>query len=571
MKAHDLNIQEWFSEIRTGRIVLPRFQRHEAWSYGQVEGLLENIIRNPALPIGALLTLDKGPKNAFVARGIVGAPDPAENPTRYLLDGQQRLTALWRSLTDDYDDATFFISLTETNSDEESESEDLDAPSVVIVKRYGEDYQKPFWANSLLKAFDRGLVPLSALCPGTEGESLQKEWENTIRDALLADGRYDEYESAKDRVTSLRQRVANYNIPYLSLGAETGPFTAIRVFTNMNTSFTKLSDFDIVVAQLEGEAQSSLHDMVEGLVEKSPALRSAFGRTEDYVLSIAALRAGMPPLKQTYLSKPFIESLEGVWNGVEAGVSRAMPFLADEGILNAKSLPSELVVYLTSALFAEAEGMKTDKLGNLRNTIRKTIWRAIFTPRYEKTSATRAFNDFKSIRAFIRGEGKESDILLFNEETNPIPSAKDMLIAGWPSRKDRWGRGVLATSLRAGAIDLATQEKISRKNYHRRQLHHVFPVKMLGVDRNDPYVSRALNCALVTEDTNKMFGAKPPATYIQDRITKSAGGEDDIASRLRTHRLPISPAAYADYDDFLHIRSEIVASDISKLCEGLNS
>ena len=38
---------------------------------------------------------------------MVDAPDSGEKVNEQLLDGQQRLTALWRSLRDKYEDRTY--------------------------------------------------------------------------------------------------------------------------------------------------------------------------------------------------------------------------------------------------------------------------------------------------------------------------------------------------------------------------------------------------------------------------------------------------------------------------------
>ena len=71
-------IEQWFSEIEQGQLVLPRFQRHPAWKDNQVAGLFENILRKPSLPIGVLLTLDVGDEQPFHYRPIDGAPKAAK-------------------------------------------------------------------------------------------------------------------------------------------------------------------------------------------------------------------------------------------------------------------------------------------------------------------------------------------------------------------------------------------------------------------------------------------------------------------------------------------------------------
>src|SRR5687767_7657726 len=111
MEARSKTIEDWFAMIGQGQVLLPRFQRHEAWRATQIEGVLENILQAPSLPIGALLTLDIGNEEPFHSRPIVGAPRPASGakPLMHLLDGQQRMTAIWRSLNDDYPDMGVFV------------------------------------------------------------------------------------------------------------------------------------------------------------------------------------------------------------------------------------------------------------------------------------------------------------------------------------------------------------------------------------------------------------------------------------------------------------------------------
>ena len=568
MKAQNREIQEWFSDIRDVKIVLPRFQRFEAWRYSQVEGLVENILRDPALPIGAMLTLAHSDTNKFVAREIVGGPKmhAEASPTYYLLDGQQRLTALWRSLNDDYTDAKFFVSLDEKAESADEEIE-IDAPEVKIVKRRQSKsgVLSPAWADSAQGAFEKKLVPLSILCPGADGEARRNQWKSDLK-VLLVPERFDEYEAVTSYVSKLRERIGYFNIPYLSLGANTGANTAIEVFVNMNTSFTKLDDFDIVVAQTEGAHQSSLHDMVADLKEAVPGL-AAYGRTNNYILSISALLTDQKPIRATFMGETYIEALPTVWDQVVYGARHGTEFLRNEGMLNEKSVPSEIIVYLTCALFGRLSGLKTDQLGNARSILRKAIWRAAFSNRYEKTASTRAFKDFNDISSLILQNVDATQVELFGDDAE-LPEILDLQKAGWPGKKDRLARAILCTGLRRGARDLADGSTISRQNYSERHLHHIFPVKMLGGDRADDRVNKALNCALVTGATNQMFSATAPAIYLQDRIERAVNGEGEIVYRLKSHIMPGDPNAYADYETFLQARAGLVMQDMLALCDG---
>ena len=75
MEARTKTVEDWFAIVRDGQITLPRFQRFEAWRPNQVEGVFENILRQPSLPIGALLVLEVDDEELFVSCPISGSPE----------------------------------------------------------------------------------------------------------------------------------------------------------------------------------------------------------------------------------------------------------------------------------------------------------------------------------------------------------------------------------------------------------------------------------------------------------------------------------------------------------------
>jgi hypothetical protein len=197
-------------------------------------------------------------------------------------------------------------------------------------------------------------------------------------------------------VANLRARVQSYVLPFLSLPVETSRETALEVFINMNTSASPLKDFDIVVAQVEEATGESLHQKITDLLTTIPSAKD-YGSIESLLLSVAALLLEKPPLKKTYLEEDFGTGLVKVWPQMSVGLKRGMQFLSEEAIFDEKSLPTEIALYLTCALWAVAADLKLDQEGNARSLIRKVLWRACYTNRYGKTSATRAYADFRSL------------------------------------------------------------------------------------------------------------------------------------------------------------------------------
>src|SRR6476469_9443472 len=100
-KAQDRTLGVWFHQIEHGAVKLPRFQRFEAWDRWRITSFLSTIVSN--LPVGVTLVLEVAGEEKFVSRYISTAePKMLATVTQNLLDGQQRLTAFWRAMYNNY-------------------------------------------------------------------------------------------------------------------------------------------------------------------------------------------------------------------------------------------------------------------------------------------------------------------------------------------------------------------------------------------------------------------------------------------------------------------------------------
>lgn len=547
MEARTKTLEGWFATIEQGLVSLPRFQRFEAWDRARIEGVLENVLRDPPLPIGALLVLEVGDKELFHSRSIAGAPPKSDRPSMQLLDGQQRMTALWRSLTDSYEDMIFFVSV-----------EDEARPDVTVYRRWErKGVRYPVWAHDSKQVHDRGLIPVRLLRPGSNGEAAAFAWCEGVGASR----------DTERHLLRLRQRVASYKIPFLELSVQTEPETALDVFINMNTSAAPLKDFDIVVAQLEGAVGNSLHDMIAELHQAAPALRN-FSNDEDLALSVGALLLGRPPLKKTYLDVNFGRDLAEVWPKAVRGIQRGLALLNEEGIFGDQFVPTDVAVYLSCALWGDVPEDGYDIEGRARTIIRKAVWRASFTDRYLKTAATRAFADYRRLAALLAEASPGEIPELFDEAENPLPSVDELKRAGWPTKRDRLSRAILGVSLRAGGFDFADGAKATVESVARREYHHIFPVATLSGERSDSRVSRALNCALVSWRTNRKIAANSPADYLQARAKDAHLGEAEVRHRLASHLIPYDELVAGDYEAFLDARALVIQAAMRRLCDG---
>jgi len=586
MEARNRKLGDWHRKILCKEIKLPRFQRFEAWDRARICSVIETVIRN--LPLGITLILEVGDKEKFVSRFLETAPEGDGRVHEHLLDGQQRLTALWRAFHNNYEGETYFIYLKEFDQyDNDEDREDMSAYwRGRYTKKKGERY--PLWCDDPEQCLRRGMIPTHLLRP----EDIQVEIDAWIEQAtrpMEPDGGKEElkkfYEFQKrvsDCIKDLRSIVANYNLPYLSLPPQTDKSVALNVFINMNTNSKPLSTYDIIVAEVEDVMGQSLHDLESGLAERHPEV-FRYVPLSDLILTASALLQGQLPNQRGAWDMDKKQMIQH-WDAMERGLNRMAGFLKGEGIYDEKRLPTNAVLAVIAALYADIPDVG-DKRGRDELLLKKYLWYAFFTDRYENSAATHAFSDFNALKSIIRRDRKPDqrpfdvdDVPIFAEHS--LVELEELMTAEWPKRATIRGRGVLAAASRLGALDFSTGERMDVTNIEHRQYHHIFPDALLKEAEINSYL--ALNCALINDSTNISIGRKDPLEYLKDRYRWTS--ESIVRERLQSHLIPIQELANGgydrlskpqkveklkrDFDAFTHRRAELIIKAVKCLAEG---
>ena len=586
MEARNRKIEDWYGKIKRGEIKLPRFQRFEAWDRLRISSLLEAVIND--LPLGITLVLEIGEEEKFVSRFLETSPQIGTRTYEHLLDGQQRLTALWRMFHNNYERETYFVYLEEfDNYPYDEEREDM----VIYcrgryLKSNGDRY--PLWCDDPAKCLQRGFIPTDLLKP----EDIQPEIDSWLQKATANmepdEGKdelkafYDYQKRVSDRIKDLRATVANYNLPYLSLPAHTDKSVALKVFINMNTNSKPLSMYDIIVAEVESVMEQSLHDLLEQINQEDENI-SRYEELSNMVLTTSALLQNHLPNQRGAWDMDKRQLVHN-WDGMKRGLSRMAEFLKNEGIYDYKRLPTNAVLGVIAALYRDI-AESGDKRGHDELLLKRYLWYSFFTDRYENSAATRAFADFIALRKIICNEKKEigslyevDDVPIFSEHS--LVDTEELLTADWPKRVTIRGRGILAVTCRLGAFDFSTGEKLDIHNIDQRHYHHIFPDSLLKETETNSFL--ALNCALISDKTNISIGRKAPLEYLRDRHKWSSEGI--VKERLESHIIPISELANGgyenlseedkkakirkDFDVFLSKRAELVSKAVNLLVEG---
>lgn len=595
-KAQDRTLGTWYVQVQSGTLKLPRFQRFEAWDRARVAGFLNTVIQN--LPVGVTLLLQVGDQEQFVSRYIATAPETGSRVTEHLLDGQQRLTAFWRAVHNNYDGETYYVYLPEfdTHANDGIEYEEMTVhcqPRWAKKKEPGLRY--PVWADDPARCLERGLVPVDLLCPGDHGARVEqwiakataaREPADDAPDAMkLYRALEKDRQSLRSTLSALRERVTHFNLPFLSLPVSTSADVALKVFVNMNTNSKPLSMYDLTVAKVESAAGKSLHELQEK-TEAAHVELSHYGDLSLTLLTTAALLQNKMP-NQGGVNAMDMAMLVSTWPRIERALVRTASFLARQHIYDDNRLPSAPVVAVIAACLDKVPE-DGDSLGRAEQLLRAYMWSVFFTTRYEGAAATRAYQDFKALAELLArpqfGPADYALVPVLRRVDYPLPTPEQLIRVGWPKGSDRQARAVLAVNLHFGALDFADGHPVSYDSLRRREYHHVFPDALLQEAGIESFL--ALNCALVTWKTNRTIGRKDPLAYLRDRVEWS--DEDAVRQRLRTHLLDydtLSRATYEvegkplegealvtrlrdDFERFLESRAALVAVAAAHLAEG---
>lgn len=590
IKATDRELAEWLVKIKSGEIKLPRFQRHEAWDRKRITSLLSVAVNN--LPLGITLVLNVGDKPKFVDRYLETAPETNGRITEHLLDGQQRLTAFWRMMHNNYEWETYFVYIPEFDTGDDLSS--FDEITGYCQPRWPKKNQLyPLWADKPDECYRRGLIPSNLLKPG----DIQVEIDEWIDKALLSElpnksvddfaERYDEFykkkEKLKGKIIELREIIAHYNLPFLALPESTPKETALNVFINMNTNSKPLSLYDIIVAEIEGVKGESLHDLEENLNIKYPNIKYYIDLS-DLILMTSALLQDKVPNQRGMLEMDKSVMIEK-WDKLTLGLKEMALFLESQGIYDKQRLPTNAVLAVVASLYTVIPD-SGDKRGMYETILKKYLWRSFFTERYENSTASRAYGDYKILKAIFTNQIKNNnepfrleETPIFSSEYNIVPK-EELKIVKWPKGENVLGRAILAVANYLGAYDFADGQKVSREHLTKREYHHIYPDALLKEAEIESNL--ALNCALITNTTNRSIGRKDPMIYLKDRYEWSS--EEIVNLRLKSHGIPIKELSNGgydslqdeqkkikiiqDFDSFLTKRAELIHKAANILCKG---
>lgn len=594
-KPVNRSVGDWMKAIDNGEICKPRWQRGIVWRDGQVCELFKALFNKR--PVGALLTLScnrNSNPNVFSLLPLEGATlNPNSSPDTMILDGQQRLTALWHVFNDKFLETNppkaFFAKVTKSPAPD-GWRKVVDVEVRRKNKKDAKLFDDPSMAWNGLNNAEKtefGWVPLSILgkpeVPG--GKTAIKEW---CKRAIGQESQrnIDEYEDLVSSLDHLAQNLISRDISYYELDPEISFDDAIDAFIATNESSSTIKKFDIVVAEIESSKIEA--NLERGLRRRISEINIApdrqsrfFGQDSEgripvignLLLKITCCLCNETPTEGNFRKSSVQEKLIDDWNEIVLGLDWTLEFIEQQGIRDEKRLPSTVPLRVLPALYPYLPPKsRPATYGEAIRTLRKYLWRSFLSDRYAGSANTRLFEDYKGLRRFIQNltnnnpETVETPIL--NES---IYSCEELLknlgkLDGTiikPAGKDSKARAVLATSLFHGARDFGSGEVITNGNISNREYHHLFPRALLGnLKLSDKDINHVLNFVLISAPTNKISGSTTPKNYLE-KWSQSPIDPETLKSRVESHSVPfdaldVEKVTKKTYSDFIANRAEMM-------------
>lgn len=348
-EARGYRVEQLLHEAADGRLRVPNFQRPLRWRSKNVIDFFDSIRRG--FPVGNLLLSRAEAPAADVHYGPVAIDSPDQPAALWVVDGQQRVTALAATLL---------------RREEEPRG---DYWSIWY------DLEKEEFRQLLKKKPEAGWIPLNVLGDSVKLLKWIRNWPHSV-----------EREDLVDRALELGKSIREYEMPaYIVEG--TGQELLRLIFTRVNNSGVDMRESEIFEALYGGEGDKPIRSAVSRLSDLG------FGMLDED-LFLRCLRVTCGPSVRVASESTDKLPRDSI-RRTEAALRRAVQSIKlGAGIPHWKLLPYRLPLIFLTAFYDRfpIDDSRIDRL------MAKWIWRGALTGDHENVSDARVDRLVKQMR-----------------------------------------------------------------------------------------------------------------------------------------------------------------------------
>lgn len=516
--------------IDSGDLGMPEFQRNFIWLPGNVVDLLRTVARQ--WPCGTFL-LQNGPQ-PYACKPLQGARGLKTKLKLLVLDGQQRLTALFQAFRERGDE-TYFVDMKRLIDSVDLEDEHI---RYLANSKYRASYP------TLEAEAAAGVVRVATLTRDQEFFA----WVNHLP------------LKAQDRAIRLRDETLggfkHYSIPCVILEDDLPLAAVAKIFETINRTGVRLDTFDLMVAKLfpfdfrlrdqwnsaQDEHESTLRRYgIEGIdILKAVALREHIRQAESPATPIT-----VKGVRESDVLALEARAVKTMWPDAVLAYVKAVEFLRDQcGVIAAELIPSAtMLLPLTAALTLVSKRRRY-----YLKDIKRWFWASGILQSYAQGANTQCVRDARALLAWNADETEEPEALAFFggvDETSLYDARR---------RNEILLRTMLCAVARGGAVDWISGKPIDPTSA-KHSLHRVFSkAHLFGEGELDS--DAVVNYVYLPTATSKALSYVAPGDLL---------GEVQSAAVLESHMVPNRAVKNGDWDSFKTSRARTLATALNGL------
>lgn len=518
-------INQWklnrvFSELESGNMRIPRFQRAYVWERAKIVKLLNSIYNQ--YPIGSFFLWDTDTQMESFCRDITefGFPNkPEANKFTFILDGQQRITSLYVTLKGkllngvDYKSICF----------------NLDKRVFKIPTLKTEPNNIPVW-----KIYD-----------DLEYGNLLKEYYGTGQTELGA------------AIQECHQILHEYPVSIIkSMNMDLDE--VVTIFERINQGGKRLSLFDLVHASVWSK-DFDLREKIKEFNEEN-AIR-IFGSldAETFTQSLALNIDGDCTNKHQLKLKN--DDCKSIWEKTLECIRLTIDFIKQLGVQQLSIIPyPSLIAVIQNYFYLSKEKYISS---DVKPLICDWFWTLTFSQRYSSSALTRMNEDALWIKSLVEGsrEPRIFTVKLSVEDLKRVRMNTRSVIKN----------GILSLMALNNPQDFdnndsVTLDKTNASRSNSKENHHFFPYSLatsFGVSQNE--INSVLNFAFITKRLNGHILNNKPSDY----LLKMEHENKSIRAAMQTHFIDgeaYDAATKDDFHRFIELRGKQIVDRIYEVC-----
>ncbi len=562
IKPDDLSITFYLDNLRRKKYQIPTFQRGVEWDRDKVKRLWDSIYK--FYPLGSILVWLTDTELSK-HREIGGYPleTAVSGDYQYLLDGQQRTTALLTSVYggkikgQDYA-PRLYIDLTVEEMDEiEDESW---KKRFLFWDEIDDQNGRLNWNTQRKEKYDKGLILKLEDIVHKYGESEEK--------LVQAKRTYDD--PVRQQLRKFKDIFDNYRLAFIELrGIEVAE--VCQIFERVNQAGKPLNMFDIVTAKTyrpksNNKSEFYLRELFDDFKNELNSKGSKYAALDHMTLlqilavliRVSRLNEGVRNITPRYLNQLRTEHLEGIWENGKDAIGKVFDFLSNHLHLPGPALIPYRYFYMSLASYFFKNSEPDYDL------LKKYFWYYSFHNEDLLRNTTHLWQHVEKLQSAKSGENFEFDQFLIDKNT---------LRNTTYSSQSRLSRAMLALLANQDPHDWSYLDRLVLTDVYytltdQPNLHHVFPFDFCKNHWGDKarYADSLLNIVYLTQITNLHISNKNPLEYIKDYdkpgfadILKAHFVPDLIVDWSKDEEMPDDAL-----DQFIDMRLDLIVEQLDK-------